>query len=280
MSRTKTTTVRVKVPTPQEQLMQEIMRSCPAIEALPTHGQLAALAGSTVQSARHGLAETSALARLEQRRSSVLAEPEIGIAVRAADPSSWAAAERLLAESREAVAASPTRAEALAAEGDRALCTALEHGARALAIEERAAVTAVIQDALQSVGCRTMTALEPGATGIWAERGHELVAVLIEDGGAVKIDLAGFGGSDCLPFHDEIERAVAERGGTFEHVEVAEHADPSGGVLIRSAARAAGPRGDMARSIAQQAAPAPRFSRQDGETQRVATLRVRSGGER
>ena len=280
MSRTKTTTIRVKLPTRREQLMQEIMRSCPAIEALPTHAQLAGLASMPVASARRGIAGTSACDRLEERRASVLAQPGISVAVRAVDPSSWAAAERLLTESREVLATSPSRAEALAADGDRALCSALENGAHELAIEERAAVTAIMQDALRSIGCRVTTGLEPAATGIWAERGHELVAVLIEDGGRARIDVAGFGGSDCAPFHEEIERAVAMRGGAFEHVEVAEHGDPDGGVLIRNAARAAGPRGDMACAIAQQAAPASRFSRQNGDAQRVAGLRVPNQGER
>ena len=278
MSRTTTTTIRVRVPTPQELLMQEIMRSCPGLDALPTHAELAVLARNGATDSLRGSAGASALDRLEQRRAAVLEDAGVGVAVRTADPAAWSAAERLFGQSREALATSSTRAEALAAEGDRALCAALERGAHVLAVEERACVTATMQDALQSIGCRITTALEPAATGIWAERGHELVAVLIEDGGRARIDVAGFGGSDCAPFHEEIERAVAARGGVFDQVEVAEHGDPDGGVLIRNAARAAGPRGDMARAIAQQTTPAPRFSRQGGASQRVATPRIPNRG--
>ncbi len=280
MSRTKTTTIRVKVPTAQELLMQEIIRSCPGLDALPTHTELAVLARNGATDSLRGSAGQGALERLEQRRATVLSDAAVGVAVRAADPAAWSDAEHLFEQSREALATSSTRAEALAAEGDRALCRALARGAHVLAVEERASVTAIMQDALQSIGCRVTTGLEPTATGIWAERGHELVAVLIEDGGKARIDVAGFGGSDCAPFHEEIERAVARRGGAFEHVEVAEHGDPDGGVLIRNAARAAGPRGDMARAIAQQAAPAPRFSRQARGAQQVVTRRVPNRGER
>jgi len=280
MSRTKATTIRVRVPTPQELLMQEIMRNCPGLDALPTHAELAVLARNGATDSLRGRVGAGALDRLEQRRAAVLNDAAVGVAVRTVAPAAWSAAEHLFEQSREAIATSSTRAEALAAEGDRALCTALERGAHVLAAEERTSVTAIMQDALQSIGCRVTTALEPAVTGIWAERGHELVAVLIEDGGRARIDVAGFGGSDCAPFHEEIERAVAMRGGAFEHVEVAEHGDPDGGVLIRNAARAAGPRGDMARAIAQQAAAAPRFSRQEGEAHRAVTPRVPNRGER
>jgi hypothetical protein len=283
MSRKKTTTIKVKVPTKHELLMQEVMRACPGLDAVPSHAALAALArdaGSTgpLRPGARGkpIDVPTELAQFEVRRAAVSADPSVAIVARAADPGAWSKANRLYEESREVLGASPDRAASLAERGDRALRTALESGARALASEERTLVTSVMNDALRSIGCRTTIADGDGSSGIWAERGHQVVAVLIENGGRVELDVAGFEGSGCVPFHEEIEKAVIARGGTLEDVEVVQHGDAGGGVLIRSAARAAGPRGDMARAIAGPPAPRGRFSR--APNQRSSGERVNTRG--
>jgi hypothetical protein len=72
---------------------------------------------------------------------------------------------------------------------------------------------------------------------------------------------------------------VVARGGVFEEVEVEEHGDAAGGVLIRGAARTAGPRGDMARAVARQAAPTARFSgKEDLSSTNRARMRAGGGG--
>jgi hypothetical protein len=284
MSRKKTTTIRVKVPTKHELLMEELMRSYPGLEAVPSHTVLAALArdpviATGISVARgEALVVPAALTQFELRRAAVTSDPSVALVVRAANPGAWSDVDRLYDESREALATSRARAVFLANRGDRALRAALESGARALAAEERTLVTAVMDEALRSIGCRTTVAEGDGASGIWAERGHQLAAVLIEDGGKVELDVAGFEGDGCIPFHEDIERAVAAHGGTFEGVEVVHHGDADGGVLIRSAARAAGPRGDMARGIVKQATPQSR-SRFSGSRsgQRTARTATRAG---
>ena len=282
MSRKKTTTIRVKLPTKRELLMQEVMRSCPALDGVPSHGVLAALAHTTGSGERSGIGARGhadvmplALAQFEARREAVTANPSALIAARVADPNSWSAAEELYTESREALTMSPARASSLAARGDRALRAALASGARLLAAEERTLATTVMDDALRAIGCRTIVAEGDDAAGIWAERGHQLAAVLVRDGGNVELDVAGFEGDGCLPFHEEIERAVGDRGGTFEDVEVVQHGDSGGGVLIRGAAQAAGPGGDLARGIVAQSTRTTRsrFSGSRGDEQ-ATTRRV------
>lgn len=266
--------MRVVIPTADQLLMRAMMRACRGLEAVPPHTKLVALAREGVASALSGGKGGDAierlptqLAALERRTAALAAEPAVAVAARTANPNAWARAQSLLEESRNALASSRSRAESLAARGDRALRTALESGARALGVEERTLATSVMDEALKSIGCRTTVAEGAGTSGIWAERGDHLVAVLIEDGGKVELDHAGCGGDRCAPFHQEIEAAVAAHGGTFENSEIVEHGDPAGGVLIRNAALAAGPRGDIARAIADQAVPErpPRFSRRTGQ---------------
>lgn len=274
--------MRVRIPTADQLLMRAIMRSCRGLEAVPSHTRLAVLARERVASAPYGARASrtteslpSEVAMLERRAAAIEAEPAVAIAARTADPTAWSEAQSLLEESRNAVASSRSRAASLAAEGDRALRTALRSGACALAVEERTLATSVMEQALRSIGCRTTVAEGAGASGIWAERGDHLVAVLIEDGGKVELDHAGCGGDHCAPFHQAIEAAVAAHGGTLERSEVVEHGDAAGGMLIRNAALAAGPHGNMARAIADQALPVrpPRFSRRTRQ-ERSDPLRI------
>ena len=264
MSRTLTTTLTVKIPTKQQQLMSEIRRVCPAIEAVPGHRSIRALARDGIAKSQRGAAVVGSLqlTEIDARRSAIAASPAILAATRAGAPGAWSKSERLLAESRRLLSVEPARAAALAADADRALRTALETTADALAVEEMSFATTVLETALRDMGCRTSTAVTPGAAGIWAERGHQLIAVLVQEGDQARIDCAGFEGNECVAFHEELEHAVAAQAGAYDGIDIDQHEDPSGGVLIRTAARAAGPGGDMARAlVAQAAAPRERFTR-------------------
>jgi hypothetical protein len=257
MSRSTTATVVVRVNPDRERLLRELRALCPDLAAVPTSFSLAALAKPTLGqdgTATAGTLGRSGLGQLEARTAALAAIPGAEAALRVAVPELHGTAQRLLAESRSALAArDPNRAAVLARQGDETLCAALIDSALRISNEERTLAASVLADALRSMGCRTLVAEGEGTVGIWAERGHQVAAVLVEQGGVASLDLAGFEGDECLPFHREIEQAVAERGGTLENARSVEHADRRGGVLIHRAALAAGAGGNLAEGLVRQA---------------------------
>jgi hypothetical protein len=107
-----------------------------------------------------------------------------------------------------------------------------------LAEAERVAVAAVAEDALRAIGYRDLAVAEDvdaGITAIHAEQGDRAVALLVRDGGAVELDIAGCEGLSCRPEADRFLRAVAEHGGQVSGYACTWHGEWDGGSLIREA---------------------------------------------
>lgn len=71
---------------------------------------------------------------------------------------------------------------------------------------------------------------------IWAERGHQIMAMEIHDGGGFEYDLAGLEGSECGEVLEQFHAGMASRGVTYRPIE-SRHNDPRGGQLIRRVLR-------------------------------------------
>jgi hypothetical protein len=125
---------------------------------------------------------------------------------------------------------------------------------------ERDQAATVLLRSLVTLGCRTARADSDAVTGIFAERGHQLLAAQVDDGGQVTLDVAGCLDGACQPLVRELETVLATHGAVLEEQRAVEHGDVEGGALIQRAARAAGPDGNIAEGIVRAARPRRRFS--------------------
>lgn len=75
---------------------------------------------------------------------------------------------------------------------------------------------------------------------LWAERGHQVMALEVLDGGGFSYDLAGLEGGRCAEVLTGFRDGMARRGVTFQ-VAGTRHNDPRGGQLIRRVLRATSP---------------------------------------
>lgn len=143
-----------------------------------------------------------------------------------------------VAESCEEVASA---LQARVAAGEVSAVDAARAGA-VLGVAAREWVAAAVCDTLGGLGYAVRAVAGP-VTGVWAERGDEVFAVEVHDGGGFAFDVAGVDPSGCGARVEEVLAGLAARGVRSEPV-VAVHDDPRGGRLLRRVA--AGARGPVA----------------------------------
>jgi len=230
MSRSITAEITVDV---RQQLMQELAAS-------PRSRLVADLALPLMGHREAALRDGTAVGLLTARSGALAGHGDCELAVKREAPELLANSRRLLAESeREMARGNAAGSVLLAQEGDRRLREALRTTAATLAVTERKHAAGLLRGALTSIGCRTTLHEENGLAGLCAERGHQRVVALVDDGGLVKLDIAGCEGDSCEPLQRDLERAVVDLGGAVEHVEARAHPDERGGALIQHAALSA-----------------------------------------
>ncbi len=124
-----------------------------------------------------------------------------------------------------------------AASADRALVAAVSDTVNALRVDERTLTTMVATKALTELGYRVRSVQGQRSTGLWAERGHHVVGMLVQDGGSMEIDNAGVAGAGCAAPMQELQQAMAARGVEVDIVRRNDHGDDQGGHLIQRACR-------------------------------------------
>lgn len=145
-------------------------------------------------------------------------------------------AQRLTFESQQAsLAGDARRAGRLARQAHAALQAAVSTTVGGLQRDERIAGAMTTAKALRGLGYNVSEAVGQRCTGLWAARGHEIVAVLVHDGGAMEIDNAGIGGGSCQTATHALQDALAEHGLDVHIQRRVDHGDEGGGSLIRRA---------------------------------------------
>jgi hypothetical protein len=193
----------------------------------------------TLALARHRtvLDSGSAVAALQSRITALSKERGVAQAMRVTAPDAVRSSTELLARSQEAMRlGQDAAARELALEGDRVLRQGLQAAAATAARDERLLASNVISGALERIGCVTAVSSAGTKTGIWAERDHQMIAVLLDDAGTAHIDIAGCEGGACTPLHHELETELAAAGVRLREVRHHEHGDSRGGSLIQRAA--------------------------------------------
>ena len=124
-----------------------------------------------------------------------------------------AAAERWTVESQQAALTGNSQgAGLLASQASNALLKAATATVETLRQDERTAVAGATKRALAGMGYSVSEARGARSTGLWAERGHEIVAVLVQDGGAMEIDNAGLAGGACTASMKLLQHALHDEG--------------------------------------------------------------------
>ena len=154
------------------------------------------------------------------------------------DRAQIALAERLTLQSRQALAGGDAQhARQLARQAHTALHTAVSATVTELRHDERTAVATATSNALRGLGYHVAEALGQRCTGLWAARGHGILAVLVQDGGAMEIDNAGIGGGSCVTAMHALQDALRDQGLAVHVQRRVDHGDHGGGSLIRRAAQ-------------------------------------------
>lgn len=130
-----------------------------------------------------------------------------------------------------------------------------------LAALERTAVMALAADVLIDLGYGFETAAGPTTSALEARRGHEVLLVVVENGGSITTDHAGLADDACQDRQADFVAAMARRGVRLDERAEVRHHDPRGGTPILTAARAGQANlaaGAVATSRRKAAAPAQR----------------------
>lgn len=127
-----------------------------------------------------------------------------------------------------------------AGEAQAALRSAIEATAARLAIDERTVTVEGARRSLDRMGFHLVSqASGTRSQALWAVRGDQAVAVLVQDGGAVETDVVGCPGDTCASLMDEFRTAMAKEGVVLDLAARSPHGDERGGSLV-ARARAAG----------------------------------------
>lgn len=147
-----------------------------------------------------------------------------------------ARAESLTLESKQAASIGDNaRASALAMQAHETLQSTVARTARRLQRDEQAAAVDALTRALRRRGYNVSIACGKRSTGLWAARGHEILAALVQPGGAMEIDNAGLSGDACATTMHTLEADLREEGCIVSIQRRIDHGDPGGGSLIRRA---------------------------------------------
>jgi hypothetical protein len=150
-----------------------------------------------------------------------------------------------------AAAGDEAGAATAAREASRMLGQALRSTAVELAGEERTLTVEASQRSLAALGWTAEVHPGDRATGVWAVRGDEAVAILVQDGGAIETDVVGCAGDTCAPVMEAFRRQMEAEGVLLSEVARRPHGDSEGGQLIARARRVQGDSSMAAGIVAQ-----------------------------
>lgn len=145
----------------------------------------------------------------------------------------------VLSQQAFAARASGNQLEAsrLAASADQALVSVVGQTVDTLRTDELVLGATLANQALAQLGYSVTIATGDRSTGLWAEREHHVVAVLVQEGGVMEIDNAGLAGGDCVAPMHELQQALVELGADGDIVRRVDHGDDRGGHLIQRACK-------------------------------------------
>ncbi|MFN8632042.1 MAG: hypothetical protein U0838_17500 [Chloroflexota bacterium] len=191
-------------------------------------------------------------------------------------PDQLAAARRFTVAAKQAtLVGDDASARVLASQAHDALGIATAQVLETLRRDERAAVQTAASTALQKMGFDVSSAVGQRSSGLWAELGYAVVAVLVQDGGAMEIDNAGVVGGSCTRTMKAFEALLREEGVETSVRRRVDHGDPGGGSMIRRAGQI-GARRPAAGLVAQFEQGVPKTPREtiDVATPQAARHRV------
>lgn len=206
----------------------------PAVRGWVSSGELSEITAPTAGRAVDIQAVDALRARLE-------ALPHARSLVDAVDPANLAAAELSLERARVLAdngASAAQIAEAANVAG-AAFVRAVDATIGRIRIDERVVVSEAFRQTLTSEHYTIEEASGTRSQGLVARRGHEVLAVLVHDGGAVDLDVAGLADGRCADTIDAVHDGLARQGIDLTTVRLIDHGDPSGGVLLTRAGAAA-----------------------------------------
>lgn len=176
------------------------------------------------------------LAALWRRWEELDRVPGAGRLLAIGAPDQAALAKNLTLETKQALTMGDAhQASGLARQAQAALHAAVSATVAGLRHDERTAGAIATTRALRGLGYHVSEAVGQRSTGLWAARGHEIIAVLVHDGGAMEIDNAGIGGGSCQTTMHALRDALAREGLDVHIQRRVDHGDEGGGSLIRRA---------------------------------------------
>jgi hypothetical protein len=126
-------------------------------------------------------------------------------------------------------------AEGRAKAADLALRQSVSSSVTKLRVDERLLAASLATSALTKLGYEVQSASGDRSVGLWATRDHHVMAILVQDGGAMEIDNAGVAGGGCTAPMGDLQRTLAEMGADTQAVRRITHGDDHGGHLIARA---------------------------------------------
>lgn len=121
------------------------------------------------------------------------------------------------------------------ATADQHLVKAIDTAVSAFRVDERQLTARLTAKALTKCGFHIRTARGVRSNAVWAERGHQIVAALVQDGGALELDTAGVSGGGCNAVMEELRMTLDELGVDADIRRRVSHGDDRGGQLIQRA---------------------------------------------
>jgi hypothetical protein len=223
-----------------------------ALEALTSaYFSMPCLSSAQLEDTTSMLAAVTPIDRLERRWQRLEALPGAADILDRGSADLLDKARRLTIESTAAAGLGDSaQANLLATRADTLLRAAVTDTVTLLRRDERRLVVAATTSALHSLGYTLTQAEGRRTTGLWAERGHEVIAVLAPETGGLEIDVAGLSGTACSVPIQQLENTLRELGVETSAHRRSDHGDETGGNLIRRAGLAAPD--DLARGLVVQ----------------------------
>ncbi len=135
-----------------------------------------------------------------------------------------------------------------------ALGSSLVAAERTMERVERRGIAVLAQRALQSINFAVRLGDGHSLSAIEARRGHAVMLMRIDDGGAMAIDWMGHAGNECERDMAEVQEALRTHGVEVAVSRQVRHGSAEGGSLIDQAA--ASGRGDLVAGVLAQEQPA------------------------
>lgn len=198
------------------------------------------VSSATLERACGGMASGDATSSLAARWTQIRSVPGALTLVERSSPAEVRRARSLHAEATLALRAG-RRADAhrLAAQGEAALSVAVAPALQRARHGERLYVDHATSSSLAALGYRVQRVEGRSCVGLYAEKGHHAIAIRINDGGSMEMDVAGLGGGECDRPIAALADQLSRHGLEVEILHQTRHGDDRGGTLIQRAARLA-----------------------------------------